>query len=142
MIEGLAQYLDPSKRNRKQGDKVRITALVTGHNYRIGEEYYIYYTPETCGRYNQYILSSQKDNSGLCGSYITDSEFVLVNSDNVVDKVEFIKELENIIEFSKDFDFNENKDFASSYKVFSIFKEIKSSSSDSDKLKTIAKYIK
>lgn len=137
MIERLVEFL--SEATMKIGDKVTIVNNISGHNYSYGDiEYTIVNVPNISGNVPNYILRFP---DGRTRNYIMSADFKLVNQKKI-EKDSFIKELENIIEFSKDFDFNEDKDFAKSYKVFNIFKEIKSCSSDSDKLEIISKYIK
>lgn len=131
MIEDLVTYLNLN--SFKRGDRVKVIDNLTGHNYIINKNYIILNV-----NHNNYLLIDDDGNQG--SSYVQPYE--IENLSNNVTKECIIKELENIVEFLKDFDFNNKKDFAKSYKVYNILKEVKSSSSDAEKLEIISKYIK
>lgn len=131
MIEDLVTYLNIN--SFKRGDRVKVIENLNGHNYIINKSYTVLNV-----NHGGYLLIDDNGNQG--SSYAQSYE--MENLSTNISKEGLIKELENIVEFLKDFDFKSKKDFAKSYKVYNILKEVKSSSSDAEKLEIISKYIK
>ncbi len=119
------------------GTEVIVTNNLEGHNYTINARHTIYQTPEMTGN-GRYILMDVV--GGRTGNYISTSGFRVAGIK--VDKAKTLNELENILEFCRDYDFEcETGDINKSYKIFNIFKEIKSTKSDAEKIELISKYI-
>jgi len=128
--------------DKKQGDKVIVRNNSSNHTYQINGEYIIsdmYDSGQGFGMsVIQYTLS---DLNGVLGnSYITSNEFQKV--DQVSSKKSIISDLENMLEFLKDYEGDiQNKKIDKEYKVYNILKQVKSAKSDFEKMKMISELI-
>ena len=129
--------------DRKPGDKVIVTNNSSNHNYPINCEYTISDMYDSGQGFNgiaviQYTLT---DMQGVRGnSYITSTEFQKV--DQISNKKIIIKDLENMLEFLKDYEGDiQNKKIDKEYKVYNILKQVKSTNSDFEKMRMISELI-
>lgn len=117
----------------------------TQHEYEIGKKYKVAQVTSVPDAYgntqdsnSQFILMDM-DTEMVGYSTISLHEISLSKA---VNKKEAISNLENILEFLKDYEGEINNDqINKEYKVYNILKEVKSSNSDFDKIKIISEII-